>query len=147
MATTARASVKFAVKLSIPLAVASLGMYAALAQLGWALPAGLSVLAILTVGQLINAACGSSAQLLSVTGSQVEVFIAQLASFCVGVMVAVALVPRIGIVGAAWGASLGMVGWNIALVIRTRKILGINTSIAGRALWSLPYTVEGRGGE
>ncbi|MFQ5536395.1 MAG: lipopolysaccharide biosynthesis protein [Gemmatimonadota bacterium] len=100
--------------------------------LGWfgpEFPAAYPVLAILCAAQVVNAACGPVALLLSLTGHAREtarVMAAGLVLLAAGVAWAA---PRFGIVGAAAVSGTVLAGWNLSLVFLSRIRLGIRGSI------------------
>lgn len=90
-------------------------------------------LAILCVGQLVNAATGSVGVLLVMTGHERQATLAMAAGAALNMAVAVALIPGFGVVGAAIAAAASLTVSNLAMLVITRRRLGIDSSALGRA--------------
>jgi len=92
---------------------------------------GSSVLAILSAGQLINVAMGSVALLLNMTGYEEDtakgVGVAALANAVLNA----ALIPLLGINGAAAASAVSMATWNILLAWWVYKKIGICSTALG----------------
>jgi len=92
---------------------------------------GSSVLAILSAGQLVNVAMGSVALLLNMTGYEEDtakgIGIAALAN----VVLNAALIPLLGINGAAAANAVSMATWNILLAWWVYKKIGICSTALG----------------
>ena len=90
-----------------------------------------TALLVIMAGFVIAAICGSSGQLMNMTGHDRE-FLKILATFnIVGFAVLLLLTREFGAIGAAWGLLVVKAGWNIAVVIWARRNLGIDPSILG----------------
>jgi O-antigen/teichoic acid export membrane protein len=103
--------------------------------LGWFGPgfeAGYGPLAVLAVGQAVNAGCGSVALVLQMTGHQRRVARIFAATAVLNVALDLALIPRLGMVGAAIGTGISMIDWNLALLVLVHRVLGLNPSVFGR---------------
>lgn len=74
-----------------------------------------SPMIILSVGQLINAAAGSAASLLNMTGNERETARALLLSVIMNIILHFLLVPTWGTTGAAIASAFAMIVWNIYL--------------------------------
>ena len=83
-------------------------------------------LAILSVGQLANAATGSVAVLLVMTGFQHRATASMAAGAILNVAIGLLLIPLYGEVGAAIAATVSLIVSNVAMVIATRRKLGID---------------------
>lgn len=92
-----------------------------------------TVLRILVFGQLINAAAGSCALLLSATGHQAYVFKALLLALIINISASALLIPTYGAIGAAFAAVCGLLTWNIALAYIAWVKIEINTTIFRRS--------------
>jgi O-antigen/teichoic acid export membrane protein len=88
-----------------------------------------NALRLLVVGQFINAASGPCALVLAATGKQKFA----LYGFGLGLVVSVGLilllVPQYGVAGAAMGAVMGLLVWNVLLVYWAWRLFGIRTLV------------------
>jgi O-antigen/teichoic acid export membrane protein len=89
-------------------------------------------LAILAIGQLINAATGSVATLLVMTGNQKRAAVGIMAGAAANIAGAVVLIPVLDAVGAALAATLSLLISNLILVAATSRSLGIHPTALGR---------------
>jgi len=87
--------------------------------------AGSMVLAIGTVGQLLNCAVGSVGYLLLMSGRQARLVRIQAGSAALMVLLMLLLVPRFGLVGAAIGTAAGVAITNTWSLIVVRRTLGM----------------------
>ena len=87
--------------------------------------AGRPVLVIGAVGQLVNCGVGSVGYLLLMSGNQKRLMKVQFAMAGVSVLMNVALIPLLGIVGAAIAAAVVNVGQNLWNLYEVRKALKI----------------------
>jgi len=88
--------------------------------------AGHLCLATLTIGQIVNAACGPFAQILNVTGNHKVVRNIALFGALLNVIFNLILIPRFGILGAAMSAAISMSIWNIMGSVYVRRKFGFN---------------------
>jgi O-antigen/teichoic acid export membrane protein len=88
--------------------------------------AGWPVLVIAALGQIVNCAVGSAGQLLLMSGHQKQLFKVQAAMAVVSVIANLALIPVLGMVGAAVAAAVVNIGTNVWNLIEVRKELGIS---------------------
>lgn len=81
-------------------------------------------MAILLVGQMFNAFTGSSDFVLNMAGMQRQLrnIIAPAALLCV--LLSIALVPLLGVVGAALAYTVSLIGWNFAAAVVLRRRYG-----------------------
>lgn len=86
-------------------------------------------LAILCVGQLVNASMGSVALVLNMTGHDKKNLIGVAAALVSNIVCGLLLIPYWGLIGAAIGYSVSLTVWNLLLYYQTRKATGINTFI------------------
>jgi len=84
-------------------------------------------LIILSVGQLVNAAAGSVASLLNMTGNERETAKVLLLSVCLNLLLHLLLVPRMGVNGAAIASTVSITVWNIFLWLAVRRNLKIDS--------------------
>ncbi len=88
--------------------------------------AGWPVLVIGALGQLVNCGVGSVGYLLLMSGNQRRLVKVQFAMAGVSVLMNVALIPLLGIVGAALAAATVVVGQNLWNLYEVRKALRIS---------------------
>lgn len=88
-------------------------------------------LAVLSVGQLANAATGSVAVLLVMTGQQRLAATGMAAGALLNVAAAAALIPTLGTLGAAIAAALSLALSNGLMVVAARRRLGIDSTALG----------------
>lgn len=89
-------------------------------------------LAILCVGQLVNASAGSVALVLNMTGNEKSTVIGAATALVTNLILSLLLVPVLGLLGAAIGFSLSLSAWNILLMFLARKQVGVNTFLGAR---------------
>ncbi len=85
-------------------------------------------LAILAVGQLINAAMGSVGFLLNMTGHERDVARTLLITAGLNVLLNLFLIPPFGMAGAASATAVSLALWNIMLYQIVKKRIGINST-------------------
>ena len=88
-------------------------------------------LAILSMGQLVNAATGSVAVLLVMTGFQHRATAAMAAGAGLNVLLGLVLIPGYGEVGAAIAAATSLVVSNLIMVVACRRQLGLDSTPIG----------------
>ena len=88
--------------------------------------AGASVLVILTVTTFIQAAFGAASPALSMSGFTHLILWNSLGAFILNIVLNVALIPKYGILGAAWATLISLVAIGIARVIEVRWILKLS---------------------
>ena len=86
-------------------------------------------LAILAVGQLFNAMCGSVGNLMIMTGYQNESAKVIAYAAILNLVLNGSLIPLFGIYGAAISTAVSTILWNIWLMILVYKRLGIKSSV------------------
>jgi O-antigen/teichoic acid export membrane protein len=89
-------------------------------------------LALLTVGQLMNAATGTVATLLVMTGHQRRAVVAIAGGALLNAFTSALLIPALTTIGAALGAVASLTFTNVVLVIIAYRTLGIDSSAFGR---------------
>lgn len=87
---------------------------------------GWPILVIGTAGQLVNCGVGSVGYLLLMSGHEKQLIKVQIAMALLMVVASIALVPALGIVGAAVAAAITNVGMNIVNLLVVKKTLGIS---------------------
>jgi O-antigen/teichoic acid export membrane protein len=90
-----------------------------------------SALAILSIGQLANAAFGSAGTLLTMTGHQKQAAAGIGAGALVNVALCWLLVPVWGLQGAAVAATVSVILWNVLLAWVAHRKLGIDSTALG----------------
>lgn len=89
-------------------------------------------LIILLAGQVANAATGSVAAVMAMTGHQNQAVGITLGVFTLNVALNALLVPMYGINGAATATATAMTLMNLAMLVYVLKALNLNTTIIGR---------------
>ena len=93
--------------------------------------AGTGALAILSIGQLINASAGSVGLILAMTGHEKDVAVGVGVSAVVNVILNAMLIPHFGAKGAAIATSTSMIMWNIILGIYVYKRTRLDPTALG----------------
>lgn len=126
-------SVRLVVLVSLPIALTLIVFGDPLIRFvfGGEFEEGGSALAILAGGQLVNAAVGSAGLLLTMTGHERETAVGLAVGAVGNVVLNAALIPPFGLEGAAVATASSILVWNLILVVRARRVLGIDTTILG----------------
>ena len=114
------------------LAVALLGGYFARDILGLLRPeyrAAAPAMIVLLLGQLVNVAVGPVGHLVDLTGHHRAGLYVRAFALALGVVAALSLIPRFGIIGAALATAAAMVVWNVSLYVIVATRVGLRTSI------------------
>ncbi|XOZ33339.1 oligosaccharide flippase family protein [Halomonadaceae bacterium KBTZ08] len=85
-------------------------------------------LAILSFGQLFNVAFGSVGIFLTMTGFERHTLEGQSLALAFNMLVAFALIPKFGAIGAATAGTVGLMVWNTVLAIRFFQHLRLRPS-------------------
>lgn len=93
---------------------------------------GATALAILSVGQLVNAAMGSVGLILNMTGNERDTVKGVGIAALVNVALNAILIPLWGINGAATATATSLVVWNLILAVQVVRRLGIYPTALGR---------------
>lgn len=93
---------------------------------------GRAALAILSVGQLMNAGMGSVGLLLIMTGHERDVAVGFGISALSNVILNAAMIPAWGLEGAAAATASSIIIWNVLLALRVYQRLGIYSTAFGR---------------
>ncbi len=113
-----------------------------LALYGPAFVAAVPALAILCVGQLVNAACGPIGQLAIHTGhDRATVYFVVLAAV-VNISLNAALIPEFGTTGAAFATAASMVVWNVGLTVFIFMRTGLLSFVVGSGRYANPAVAE-----
>jgi O-antigen/teichoic acid export membrane protein len=111
---------------------------------GPAFQAGVGPLAILCVGLVLRAIFGPASIMLSVHNRPYATLPAVAAAMTTLVVADIALVPSLGLMGAAVAALLGMTVWSGALWFTALKVAGVDVSIRMRPGTSVKTLVAER---
>ena len=101
---------------------------------GSSFEAALSALIILSFGKFFSVLSGPNGMMLNMAGQERVTAMAVAVSVVLTVAASVVLIPLMGINGAALASTLGIVTWNVLLVIFCYKRLGIWTPVLGISL-------------
>jgi len=93
---------------------------------------GRTTLTILCTGQIINAAMGSVALLLVMTGQERHAAAGLGIGASLNITMNALLIPKWGIEGAATATASSLIAWNILLAILVYRRLGIHSTALGR---------------
>ncbi len=117
---------KWILGLTMPLAFVMIAFALPLMRLfGPGFEAGWPVLVIGTAGQLVNCGVGSVGYLLLMSGNQRKLMKVQFSMVAISLVVNIALIPVLGIIGAALAAACVNVAGNLWNLIEVRKALDI----------------------
>ncbi len=89
---------------------------------------GATALMILALGQLVNSTAGPAGNVLLMTGQERIAVRGVAAGLIANVVLAVVLVPPLGVTGGAIAFASSLVLWNTALVVLARRLVGINVT-------------------
>jgi len=98
---------------------------------GAAFGAGSTPLAILCIGQLINAGMGSVGLILNMTGHEHDSAEGVAIAAAVNVVLNTVFIPMWGLNGAAGATAISMVTWNTILSVRVHQRLGMYPTVFG----------------
>jgi O-antigen/teichoic acid export membrane protein len=99
---------------------------------------GATALIILAFGQLINAAAGPSGNVMLMTGQERMAVRGVAAGLVANIVLAVVLVPPLGVTGGAIAFAAGLALWNIVLVVLARRVVGVNVTAFRRLAVARP---------
>jgi O-antigen/teichoic acid export membrane protein len=122
-----------ALAVSAPLAAGFIifgGAY--LSIFGASFKTGATALTILAVGQLFNATAGPAGNVLLMTGHERNAVAGIVIGLAANLILAVILVPPLGVTGGAIAFATSLVLWNSALVIIARRRVAINVTAIPR---------------
>jgi len=86
-------------------------------------------LRVLALGQLVNALCGPVMYLLNMTGHEQSARRTMTVASIANVIGNFALIPWLGVEGAAWATSGTMILWNVWALVAVYRKTGIRTLI------------------
>jgi O-antigen/teichoic acid export membrane protein len=90
------------------------------------------VLRVLALGQVVNALCGPVMYLLNMTGHEQSARQTMTVAALANAVANLALIPALGVAGAAWATSSTMVLWNVWALVAVYRKTGIRTLIFWR---------------
>jgi O-antigen/teichoic acid export membrane protein len=96
---------------------------------GYEFRGGYQALLILLVGQTMNALCGPTGFLMTMTGHEYEAMRIFVVATVVNILLNLALVPTLGLVGGAIANAVGISMWNLMILVFLRGRLRIDPSI------------------
>jgi len=97
--------------------------------------AGRTALAIVVLGQLLNAGFGAVGLILNMTGHTKLAVRGFLVAVLANIALNLVLIPRMGIEGAALGALLAFIVWNSILFVYVRREVGVISLAFGGRRW------------
>jgi O-antigen/teichoic acid export membrane protein len=122
------AQIVFAATLPLTAGVLLLGRQI-LSAFGPEFPAAYPALAILAVGQLVNALAGPVGFLMTMTGHERTAVRILGVNAVLNLLLLVVLTPRFGLAGAAAASAAVNVTWNVAMAITVWRRLGLRATI------------------
>ncbi len=122
-----RVSTKWSLYLSLPpfLVMCLVPRHVMAGLFGSSYVLGAAVLPVLGLGQLFNSGTGAASALLVMTGNQNRIAVLTGGAVAVNVTLAVLLIPRWGISGAAWGTAVAVAGLSLLSLLVARALLGV----------------------
>ena len=112
---------------------------------GTGFDSGSAALRILALGQLFNAAAGPVGSVLIMTGHERTACWGVGLGLLTTVILSIALIPPLGVTGAAIADAASFVVWNVALNVLCRKKLSINATAFRAWRWP-PRVANGHSG-
>ncbi len=91
--------------------------------------AGYGALVLLTLGRAVNALCGPTSILLTMSGNQRDATLIAVGSAVLDGSLLLILVPSFGLLGAAAATATTTVAWNLALLFMVRRRMGIRPTL------------------
>jgi O-antigen/teichoic acid export membrane protein len=89
-------------------------------------------LAILSIGQLVNASAGPVATVLIMAGKDRATVVGSAIALSLNVVFGIVLIPIYGLTGAAISFALSVSSWNIILMFIAKKKIGVKTYLGAR---------------
>jgi O-antigen/teichoic acid export membrane protein len=115
---------------TVPLAIGAIAFgRPLLALFGPEFVAGYGALVLLTLGRAVNALCGPTAILLTMSGNQRDAMLIAVGSAVLDGSLLLVLVPSFGLLGAAGATATTTVAWNLALLFTVRRRTGIHPTL------------------
>jgi O-antigen/teichoic acid export membrane protein len=107
---------------------------------GGSFGSGATALRILAVGQLFNAAAGPVGTVLIMTGQERAACWGIGAGLLTTIVLSIALIPSLGVTGAAIADAVSFVVWNLSLNVLCRKRVMVNATALPLLAMKLPRT-------
>lgn len=85
-----------------------------------------SVLVLLTLGTFVRTALGAAGPILSMSGYTRLVFCNSLGAFILNLVLNIILIPKLGIMGAAWATFVSMVAIGLTQIIEVQFLLKLS---------------------
>jgi len=114
----------------IAFALSALGPWI-LRLFGEAFTVGLPVLTVLCVGEILSAAAGSVGLVLNMTGHERATVKGIGVAAVSNVLLNAVLIPKWGVLGAAFAGAASTAVWNTLLIISVWRQLGLHTTVLG----------------
>ncbi len=114
-----------------------------LAVFGEEFQGGETAVLILAGAQLISALMGSVGALLLVTGHYRDILAGLVLSASLNVGTSIALIPTLGVEGAAIGSASGVIAWNVIFALVVYRRLGIHCTVVGPAIARMASSLRG----
>lgn len=123
-------SARFILAISVPFAAILIVFGAPILQVvfGDEYTKGHIALAILCLGQIVNAGLGSVGDLLNMTGHERDTAKGMMLAASSNIVLNMALIPKFGIEGAATATALTLAVWNVVLYRQVKVRIGIDSS-------------------
>ena len=93
--------------------------------------AGSDVLRVLLIGQVLSASAGFQWQVLAMTGHERNLAVLLTLTAGFNLVLSCALIIQFGLMGAAWGMTVGLVVWEIVMAKFIRTRLGLLPGVYG----------------
>lgn len=84
---------------------------------------------IIVAAQLFNAACGPVGMILTMSGNARAALFGQVAGLAANIIIGLVLIPSYGIWAATCAMAVGIVVWNISMLVSLKRRLAIPTSL------------------
>jgi O-antigen/teichoic acid export membrane protein len=89
---------------------------------------GTTAMRILALGQVFNAAAGPCGNVLIMSGHERSALLGMSAGLLLNLVLAVILVPPLGVTGGAIAFAISLIVWNALFVLAARRHVGINAT-------------------
>jgi O-antigen/teichoic acid export membrane protein len=97
-----------------------------------------TAMTILTLGRLFDVSMGSAGMLLTMTGHERDATRAMAVAVVVNISLNLLLVPVLGSTGAALGNVIGLLVWNVWIVVALVRRTGVHSTVFGRLSFKRP---------
>ena len=86
---------------------------------------GSTALAILSVGQVVNASVGSVGLMLIMTGHERDALLGLSVAAVLNLLLDLLLIPALGMIGAAYATAVSVITWNVLLAFKLYSTTGL----------------------